>query len=111
MESILKQKSVDLRDMQQFHLWLDELKQFDKEPMTNLAYLAGEVGEVINAVRYLHRSDEAEVEAATAHIAEELADCLAFISKLANYFEIDLQDAYVQKMKCNIGRTWRDDNR
>ena len=67
--------------------------------------------EVINAVRYLRRTDEAEVEAARAHIAEELADCLAFISKLANGFEIDLQEAYVQKMKRNIGRTWRKDSR
>ena len=111
MESILEQERVDLRDMQAFHQWLDEVKQFDKDPMTNLAYLAGEVGEVINAVRYLRRTDEAEVEAAREHIAEELADCLAFISKLANVFEIDLQEAYVQKMTRNIGRTWAKDSR
>ncbi|MGB1252009.1 MAG: MazG nucleotide pyrophosphohydrolase domain-containing protein [Candidatus Promineifilaceae bacterium] len=111
MNLILEQERIDLRDMQKFHVWLDELKQFDQEPMTNLAYLAGEVGEVINAVRYLRRSDEAGLEAAREHIAEELADCLAFISKLANCFEIDLQDAYVKKMTHNIGRTWDKDNR
>ena len=111
MDSILEQERVDLRNMQAFHEWLDEIKQFDKDPMTNLAYLAGEVGEVINAVRYLRRSDEEQVEAAREHIAEELADCLAFISKLANCFEIDLHDAYVQKMRRNIGRTWRKDSR
>lgn len=111
MDSILEQERIDLRDMQAFHEWLDEIKQFDKDPMTNLAYLAGEVGEVINAVRYLRRSDEAGLEAAREHIAEELSDCLAFICKLANRFEIDLHDAYVQKMTHNVGRTWQPNNR
>ncbi len=111
MEAILEKDRVDLNDMQQFHAWLDELKQFDQDPMRNLAYLAGEVGEVINAVRYLQRSDEEGLEKARDHIAEELADCLAFIAKLANGFEIDLNDAYKTKMKRNIGRTWPKANR
>ena len=108
MKDILLQETVDLRDMQRFHAWLDELKQFDQTVMPNLAYLAGEVGEVINAVRDLERlGPDGSLDDARAHIAEELADCLAYISKLANYMEIDLQQAYVDKMTKNIGRTWK----
>ena len=98
--------------MQAFHAWLDEVKGFDQSPMLNLAYLAGEVGEVINALRGLQRAeDDGAFERAQAHIAEELADCLAFIAKLGNILEIDLHDAYREKMRVNIGRTWHPRNR
>jgi NTP pyrophosphatase (non-canonical NTP hydrolase) len=36
-----------------------------------------------------------------------LADCLAYILKLANYMEVDLEEAYLEKMKTNVGRNWR----
>ncbi len=111
MEHILDQETLGLRDMQQFHAWLDEIKGFDQTPLINLAFLAGEVGEVINAVRGLQRAeDDGATDQAHAHIAEELADCLAFIAKLGNILEIDLQTAYRQKMRHNIGRTWHPNN-
>ncbi|HFC12960.1 MAG TPA: hypothetical protein ENJ56_08980 [Anaerolineae bacterium] len=107
MQELLTQEKIGLTDMQQFHIWLDELKQFDQAIMPNLAYLAGEVGEVINAVRDMERLGKDEPsETAREHIAEELADCLAYICKLANYMQIDLQKAYAGKMERNIGRTW-----
>lgn len=107
MKEILEQERVDLRDMQKFHEWLDEVKGFDQNVMINLAYLAGEVGEVINAVRDSQKvGPNGSLDEERSHIAEELADCLAFISKLANNMDIDLHEAYVAKMKRNIGRTW-----
>ncbi len=107
MKEILDQQSINLHDMQQFHRWLDDVKQFDQSIMINLAYLAGEVGEVINAVRDAQRIGQNDsLDDARAHIAEELADCLAFISKLANYIDIDLTAAYITKMQRNISRTW-----
>ncbi len=106
ISEIIESDSINLHQMQAFHAWLDEVKQFDQSVMINLAYLAGEVGEVINAVRDSQRAEAEAIEVARDHIAEELADCLAFISKLANYMDIDLQAAYIAKMKKNIGRTW-----
>jgi NTP pyrophosphatase (non-canonical NTP hydrolase) len=35
-----------------------------------------------------------------------LADCLAYVIKLANYAEVDLHAAYVHKMKRNLTREW-----
>jgi len=41
-------------------------------------------------------------------LAEELADCLAYVVKLANYAGVDLEAAYLAKMRRNVGREWRD---
>lgn len=40
-------------------------------------------------------------------LAEELADCLAYLVKLANYAGVDLEAAYLAKMRRNLGREWR----
>uniref|UniRef100_UPI0035B10372 MazG nucleotide pyrophosphohydrolase domain-containing protein n=1 Tax=Promineifilum sp. TaxID=2664178 RepID=UPI0035B10372 len=41
-----------------------------------------------------------------AALRGELADLLAYILKLANYTGIDLEQAYLEKMRQNLGRTW-----
>ena len=43
-------------------------------------------------------------------LGQELADCLAYIFKLANYAGIDLQEAYLKKMGENVNRTWKTPN-
>jgi NTP pyrophosphatase (non-canonical NTP hydrolase) len=40
-------------------------------------------------------------------LGQELADCLAYIFKLANYTGVDLQEAYLKKMSENVERTWK----
>ncbi|QTM99027.1 hypothetical protein ERJ70_06760 [Sediminibacillus dalangtanensis] len=32
-------------------------------------------------------------------VGKELADCIAYITKMANYFEIDLEDSFYSKME------------
>ena len=96
-----------LRAFQAFHESLDQEKSFDVDMLRNVAYLAEEIGEVVSAIRDFKKAeDPAALEATKNHLGEELADCLAYILKLANYSNIDLQDAYVKKMKRNLGRTW-----
>ncbi|MCZ7666048.1 MAG: hypothetical protein M5U34_01790 [Chloroflexi bacterium] len=41
-----------------------------------------------------------------ASLRSELADLLAYTLKLANYTGIDLEQAYLDKMKQNLGRSW-----
>ncbi len=53
--------------------------------------------------------EEAQQEALNKHRADlrsELADLLAYTLKLANYTGIDLEQAYLDKMRHNIGRDW-----
>ncbi|MEM7535454.1 MAG: GNAT family N-acetyltransferase [Chloroflexota bacterium] len=107
----LKPLSLDaltLPVMQEFHKALDEAKAFDPDFIKNVGYLASEMGEAVNAYRRLHKaSSEREKHEQQAALAEELADCLAYIMKLANYGEVDLAAAYVEKMNRNIHREWK----
>lgn len=107
MEDLLSKDSLGLQDLQAFHKELDEEKHFDKDIFRNVAYLTGEIGEFVAAVRKLRKLNDAQdaIEA-REHVGEEIADCLAYVVKLANYAEIDLHEAYVKKMKRNLKREW-----
>ena len=107
MIDILKRKPLSLADMQEFHRRLDDAKEFDTDFVKNVAYLVAEVGEVLNAFRMIDRcQDKDELAAHQADVAEELADCLAYVVKLANYANVSLEDAYVNKMNRNVSRSW-----
>ncbi|MEM7017048.1 MAG: MazG nucleotide pyrophosphohydrolase domain-containing protein [Pseudomonadota bacterium] len=96
-----------LREFQNFHKWLDQEKKFTPDMFINIAFLTEELGEVVKATRIFQKADTSELmERARGQIGEELADCLAYILKLANYSDIDLYKAYVNKMKQNMHRTW-----
>jgi NTP pyrophosphatase (non-canonical NTP hydrolase) len=111
-----------IEDYQAFHRWLDEQKTFDQDIFFNMVLLMGEVGEVAEVLRQARRKatllrneqgagPEEAMNAALSEYREELgselADCLAYICKLANYSGIDLQDSYLRKMLKNIDRNWR----
>jgi NTP pyrophosphatase (non-canonical NTP hydrolase) len=98
---------LGIRDLQAFHVILDREKAFDLDLFRNIAYLVGELGEVVHAARQFKRAEGTLERAETQdHLGEELADCLAYLLKLANYAGIDLQAAYVKKMRRNVTRTW-----
>ncbi len=109
-----------LSDYQAFHNQLDIAKAFDPDLFFNYILLTEEMGEVAGElikiwgdtkrmVKDGRSTHEAHEEAITHHRAglrNELADLLAYILKLANYTGIDLEQAYLEKMKKNIDRTW-----
>lgn len=101
-----------LRDCQAFHQYLDELKGFSQELPVNVMLLVEEVGEVAKEVRRYMKAQADErpdqLEEARAHLREELADCLAYIVKLSNYTDVDLEASYVQKMRVNLARQWKE---
>ena len=108
-----------IADFQAFHRWLDEQKGWRQDLKLNMILLTGEVGEVANEVRKViwraellaaGMGEEAAWEAALAEyrhdLGYELADCLAYIFKLANNAGIDLEAAYRAKMAKNVRREW-----
>ncbi len=104
---LLSKTNLGLHDLQTFHKTLDKEKYFDQDIFRNIAYLSGEVGELVSAIRVLRKSKNISEETdARVHVGDELADCLAYIVKLANYAEVDLHEAYVNKMKRNTNREW-----
>lgn len=56
--------------------------------------LAGETGEACNIIKKLTRKDD---NVHVGHLAEELADVLAYLDLLAAYYNIDLERAYISK--------------
>ena len=104
---VLSKNSLGLQDLQTFHKTLDNEKYFDQDIFRNIAYLSGEVGELVSAIRGLRKAKNISEETdARVHVGDELADCLAYIVKLANYAEVDLHEAYVNKMQRNTNREW-----
>ena len=112
-----------IEDFQEFHRWLDEKNHFDPDILFNMVLLSGEVGEVAQVLKKIRRQanllrqeqepGEAMSTALSQYreeLGQELADCLAYIFKLANYAGIDLQEAYVKKMGENVNRVWRTPN-
>lgn len=103
-----------LSDLQRYHGQLDAIKGFHTDLYFNALLLQEEVGELASAVAQLWRVErevgdlEAALDQQRAGLAEELADCLAYLVKLANYAGVDLEAAYLGKMRRNLEREWRD---
>ncbi|WKZ46079.1 MAG: MazG-like family protein [Anaerolineales bacterium] len=107
MEDLLSRNNLGLKDLQAFHKQLDQEKSFDQDIFRNVAYLTGEIGEMVSAIRKLRQTKDLQEEmTAREHVADEIADCLAYIVKLANYAEVDLHEAYLNKMRRNLNREW-----
>lgn len=108
---------------QQFHRHLDASKGFDPDLFFNFILLTEELGEVSSEVVKIWQDTkrltadgrgaaEAHQEAISRHRAtlrNELADLLAYTLKLANYTGIDLEKAYLEKMRRNLNREWSGD--
>jgi NTP pyrophosphatase (non-canonical NTP hydrolase) len=117
---LVKLENGRLPTYQQFHRQFDELRGFETDLFINYILLAEEMGELAVEMVKIWReaktlmedgrsANEAHIEALATHRATlkgELADLLAYILKLANYTGVDLEQAYVEKMKANIGRQW-----
>lgn len=109
-----------LKDFQAWHRALDREKGFSVDPLDNVLGLMDEMGELVRVVRRIRALEEKcfhqvgnreeARERATrdvlADLREEMADVLAYLLKLANNFNIDLEEAYVEKMEYNWERVW-----
>ncbi len=110
-----------LPEYQQFHIELDRAKGFITDLYFNYLCLAEEMGELGSALAQLWREEaqllvQGETErAARQHalikrrkdLESELADCMAYLLKIANYAGIDMETAYLKKMKANETRMWQ----
>ncbi len=121
--ALLQQHS--LHAFQQFHRELDKNKGFDPDLFFNYILLTEEMGVIASELIKIWgdgkrlegngRSgrklspQEAHQEAINKHRAtlrSELADLFAYTLKLANYTGINLEQAYLEKMRRNIDREW-----
>lgn len=110
-----------LADLQEFHEVLDASKGFNKNVYFNYLRLSEEIGELGSELATIWRLEEGlqaegqSVENARAQaidtrhqaLESELADCMAYLLKLANYTGIELESAYLNKMRENVQRDWQ----
>lgn len=109
-----------LGDFQRWHRTLDREKGFSADPYINFVCLTDEVGELGAELKQVWAAQETHykkvgnrreaqdraLQEHLPHLREELADCLAYLLKLASYTGIDLEEAYLEKMRTNVGRNW-----
>lgn len=109
-----------LADYQRFHGELDRSKGFIPDLYFNYLCLSEEIGELGSELAELWREEsqramkgqgekEAKrgaLESRKDSLKDELADCMAYLLKMANYAGINLEEAYLAKMTLNQDRQW-----
>ncbi|NDJ86631.1 MAG: deoxynucleoside kinase [Chloroflexi bacterium] len=95
-----------LGDFQRFHHEFDQLHRFDTDLFLNFALLQEEIGELSHELITWWRDHEDHKPEVSDALSNEFADVLAYLLKLANYTGIDLETAYLRKMKVNQQRQW-----
>lgn len=81
------------RDWQQFHT-----------PKNLAMALAGECGELLELFQWLTPEQSAEImrdPASAARVREEVADVLAYLLRLADVLDVDLESALTSKIEAN----------
>jgi hypothetical protein len=74
MIDLLSNDHPKRKDLQIFHRELDKDRQFDQDVFRNVAYLSGEIGELVIAVRKLRKAKNASEELdARSQVGEKLA--------------------------------------
>lgn len=82
---------TDERDWERFH-----------DPKSLVLALVGEVGEVAELFQWLraeHAADDVRLDPLRARVAEELADVLLYLVRLADVCEVDLAEAARVKLR------------
>jgi NTP pyrophosphatase (non-canonical NTP hydrolase) len=106
-EDVLESQGPVATLQAEVHRWIDEIGVRYFDPLTNMAMLAEEVGEVarIMARRYGEQSEKESDRA--KDLGEELADVLFVVLCLANQTGTDLQAAWQRRMEAKTARDGR----
>ena len=91
---------MSLRDIQQtVDRWIGQYEVGYFPPLTNLARLTEEVGELARELNHRFGGKTKKPEEPEGSVAMELADVLFVVICLANSQEIDLDDAFARMMQ------------
>jgi NTP pyrophosphatase (non-canonical NTP hydrolase) len=91
---------VSLRDAQRrVDAWIAQFEEGYFDPLTNLARLAEEVGELAREVNHRFGRKTKKPQEPEGDLAMEMADILFVLICMANREEIDLQQAFDRMME------------
>lgn len=100
---------MTLRDAQsRVHAWISQFEEGYFHPLTNLARLTEEVGELAREVNHRYGEKTKKKDEPEGDLAMEMADIIFVLACIANREGIDLQDAF-DRMMVKVER--RDDAR
>lgn len=91
----------------------DDYQRTKSSLMNNYMLLTTEVAEIAEELRKVFNDTNSQINDGVSEeeafqrvkacikedLGKEMADCLAYITKFANYFEIDLEDSFYKKME------------
>ncbi len=75
-------------------------------PAEKFMLFTEEVGELAKAIRKRQGLYEEKAKETQWNLQEELADVLSYLLDIANYFQVDLEQAFRAKEQINATRTW-----
>lgn len=106
-------EDINLKPIQQaVDQWINKTAKGYYSPLTNMAILTEEVGEVARLIARIHGDQSFknpnDAKNANEALADELSDVLFVVTCLANQNNIDLNDAFEKGM---TKRNTRDKNR
>ena len=78
--------------------WVSRFEEGYFDPLTNLARLAEEVGELAREINHLYGQKTKKADEAEGDVAMEMADILFVIICMANREGIDLEEAFDRMM-------------
>jgi len=110
-----------LGDFQRWHLALDREKGFLADLYFNFICLTEEIGKLgaqlkdvwaaqetlYEKIGNRQEAQDSALQESLPDLREELAECLAYLLKLANYTGVDLEQAYLAKMGVRKENIWR----
>jgi len=98
---------LSLRDAQQtVDRWIGQYKEGYFSPLTNLARLTEEVGELAREINHRFGEKTKRTDEAEGSVAMELADVLFVLICLANSQGIDLDAAMMRKVTSRDADRW-----
>lgn len=92
------------------HAWISQYEEGYFDPLTNLARLSEEVGELAREVNHRFGRKTKKPDEAEGDLAMEMGDILFVLVCMANREGIDLQDAFdrmMEKVEKRDGERWR----
>ena len=78
--------------------WISQFKEGYFHPLTNIARLSEEVGELAREINHRYGEKTKKTEEAEGDVAMEMADILFVVICMANREGIDLQEAFDRMM-------------